>query len=80
MDKITQSCIYCGGELKPVEDFFKNDNYEIMKEKFKGLTGMDWKESPDFNCAKCGEVYDETFTAKGYKIEWLGKELKNVAC
>ncbi len=73
-----KKCIYCGGEVKPVEDFFKqNSQYEEMKKEFKQITGFDWQESQDYNCVSCGIVYDGLLRPKGYKIAWLQAQVAN---
>lgn len=73
MAKIIKKCIYCGGEIKPVEDFFKlngGKSYEEMKKEIKKLLGK-YKESENFNCIECGVVYDKYLKPTNMKLGWL---------
>ena len=71
----------CGGELKLVEDFFKQGGikrYNEMAMEFEKVVGRKWTESTDYNCIKCGQVYNENFIHKGYKIAWLQERVGNI--
>ena len=74
-----KKCIYCDGEVKPMEEFFKQNGkeaYEEMKKEFKKVQGVEWKPSKKLNCIKCGQVYDEKFKPTNFKLGWLGKTPK----
>lgn len=69
-------CIYCGGEVRPLEEFFKlqgEENYNFMKAEWKRVMGIEWKISNDFNCLECGQVYDELLIPKALKLGWAKK-------
>lgn len=74
-DKVTEKrCNYCGGTLRPVAELFRKDGdqaYENFKKAFKEQTGLDWKESSNWNCIECGFIYDENFINTGNKVGWL---------
>ena len=77
---IETKCI-CGGELKLVEDFFKQGGikyYNEMAAEFEKVVGRKWSESIDYNCIECGQVYDKDFAAKGYKMAWLKERVSEV--
>lgn len=67
-------CIYCGGEIKPTADFFKQngeEGYKKMKEKFKEEFGYELPESEDFNCIECGQGYNKNLNPIELKLSWL---------
>ena len=71
-----KNCIYCDGELKPVEDIYKQDGekeYRKLREEFRKLMGFEMSISNKFNCIKCGRVYDENLAPTKHSIGWLKK-------
>lgn len=72
-------CIFCNGEVRPLEDFFKlggEENYQEMKDKWKEVMGIEWKESEHFNCIECGKVYNKDMQPTGYNLGWALRRLE----
>ena len=73
--KIIKKCIYCGGEIKSCDDFYKQDGrekeYAKLKKRFEKKLGTKWKNSENYNCIKCGQMYDEFLKPMEFKRGWL---------
>ena len=70
--KIVKKCIYCGGEIKSVEDFYKQDGMKEYEEHRKELDEMGIPPSENFNCIECGQVYNRYLKPMKIKLGWLG--------
>lgn len=72
----------CGGEIKPMMDFFKQDDpegkrREKMQKNFKKIFGKDLPDFKGFNCIECGQAYNEQLQKEPWKLGWLdGKKHK----
>lgn len=74
--EIKERCPSCGGEIIKVNDFFRllwGNEYDDHIKKFEKVVKTKWKESPNYNCCVCGDIFDPFFKPTGTKIVWLEK-------
>jgi|GEM_PF-2216736 len=66
-------CEKCGGEIKPIEDIFKNSpDYSNFRKEMEKI-GI--PESQHYNCVVCGQIYDEDLNRVNLKLGWLDKKV-----
>ncbi|MBS3090264.1 hypothetical protein J4433_00660 [Candidatus Pacearchaeota archaeon] len=71
-----KKCIYCNGELKLVEDFFKQhgeEQYDELRKEFRENIGVEMKKLEDYNCIECGRIYDKNLEPTKFSLGWLAK-------
>ena len=76
--KQEKRCEVCFGELRPVIEFLKRNGeeaYQKWKDFVKETEGEEVEDSTNWNCLKCGKVYDKDFKLTGGNVPWL-KDIK----